>query len=132
MTALAHDRNTPSKEGRLDAHPVAASTRIYAGSLVMLDAAGNAAGATTAVGLKPAGRAEEHVDNTDGAAGDRTALVRRGEFLWANDGSVTRANIGAAAYAVDDQTVAASDGGGTRSACGTIRNVSDHGVWVEI
>lgn len=131
MAALTADRNTPTREGRADAHPVAAATRIYAGSMVMLDALGNAAGATTATGLKPAGRAEEYVDNSDGAAGDRTVLTRRGEFLWANDGSVTRAHIGAAAYAVDDQTVAATDGGGTRSACGTIRNVSATGVWVE-
>lgn len=132
MTALSADRATPSRAGTMVVHPVAAATRIHAGAMVMLDAAGNAVPATTATTLKPAGRAEELVDNTAGAAGAESVQTTRGTFRWANDGSVTRAHIGGSAWAVDDQTVAATDGAGTRSACGIIRDIDALGVWVEV
>lgn len=133
MAALTQDRMaTVERNGvTLFRHPVAANVKIFAGALVVLDAAGDAKPAVTATGLKGAGRAEEQVDNTGGAAGAVTVEVKRGCFRWANDGSVTRAHIGASAYAVDDQTVAATDGTGTRSAVGTIRDLDAQGVWVE-
>lgn len=132
MTALTEDRNTPERDGKTFRHPVAAATTIYGGALVMLDASGNAVPGQTATGLTPGGRAEEKVDNSGGAAGDATVTVRRGTFRFANDGSIDRSHIGGSAYAVDDHTVAATDGTGTRSACGTIRDVDDQGVWIEI
>lgn len=132
MTALSQDRNTPERDNKCFRHPVAASAKVYAGALVMLDAAGNAAGATTATGLIPAGRADEQADNSGGVAGAVEVTVRRGTFRFANDGSIDRTHIGGSAYAVDDQTVAATDAAGTRSACGTIRDVDAAGVWIEI
>lgn len=135
MAALTADRlATTERPGSLYAHPVAAGVTIYKGALVVLDGAGNAAPATTATGLTGAGRAEEHVDNVSGAAGDETVGVKRGTFHFANDGTdvIDRTHIGGSAYAVDDQTVAATDGTGTRSAVGIIRDVDAGGVWVEI
>lgn len=132
MTALTKDRNTPRREGDEYNHPVAANAVIYAGALVVLDAARNAAPGSTATGLVAAGRAEEAVDNTGGAAGDKTVQVRTGVFRFANDGSISRANIGGTAYIVDDQTLAATDGTGTRSAAGEIVDVDADGVWVKI
>jgi hypothetical protein len=131
MAALTKDRNTPERDGKLVGHPVAAGKVIYAGSLVALSATGYATPAATATGLKGLGRAEEHVDNSAGAAGDVVVVVARGCFAFANSGDITRQHIGAPAYAVDDQTVAATDGTGTRSAVGTIRDLDAHGVWVE-
>lgn len=132
MAALTSDRNTPIRDGALFQHPVAAGAKIFAGALVVLDANGYAAPGSVAVGLKAAGRAEEQVDNSAGADGDENVKVRRGVFRFANDGSIDRSHIGGQAYIVDDQTVAATDGAGTRSAAGTIRDVDAQGVWVEI
>ena len=132
MTALTKDRNTPWREGDEFNHPAAANAVIHAGALVVLNASGDAAPGSTATGLTPAGRAEEAVDNTGGAAGDKTVQVRKGVFRYANDGSISRANIGGTAYIVDDQTLAATDGGGTRSAAGEIVDVDADGVWVKI
>ncbi|MCY1460857.1 hypothetical protein D9M71_784510 [compost metagenome] len=56
-------------------------------------------------------------------------------FAFANSAAgdeITRADIGATAYIVDDQTVAKTDGTSTRSVAGTIRDVDSDGVWVEI
>lgn len=131
MTALAKDRNTPKKDGRLIGYPIAAAKKIYAGSLVVLSA-GYAAPGSTALSLKAVGRANETVDNSAGAAGDKTVAVERGVFLFAQDSSIAQADVGATCYIVDDQTVTKTDGSGTRSAAGTIRGVEAGGVWVEI
>ena len=42
MVALTEDRNTPRRQGDDFVFPMAASVTIFAGALVMLDAAGNA------------------------------------------------------------------------------------------
>jgi len=131
MAALTKDRDTPANDGRTFYAPVAAGVLIFAGALVVLDASGDAKPAVTAVGLKGGGRAKELVDNSGGSAGDVSVTYERGCFRYGNDGNVTRAHIGGSAYAVDDQTVAPTDGTGTRSAVGVIRDVDALGVWVE-
>lgn len=134
MAALTQDRDTPRREITTHHDPVKAGVVIHAGALVMLDADGWAVPASTAPGLTPRGRAQAAA--TGGAAdGDEHVTSRRGCFRWGNSAGgdeITRAHIGSPAYAVDDQTVAATDGTGTRSACGTIRDVDAQGVWVEV
>lgn len=134
MTALAADRDTPRRDGEQYNDPVAATTKIYTGSLVVLDASGNAKPGATATGLIVRGIAQQTVDNT-GAAGALTVETRRGVCRLANSAAgdaITRAEIGDTCYIVDDQTVAKTDGTGTRSAAGTIRDVDAAGVWVQI
>lgn len=135
MTALTQDRNTPRRDGVQFNDPVAASTRIFAGSLVCLNAAGNAVPGSTSTTLTARGVAQEHVDNRDGAAGARRIETRRGTFPFANSADtdeITRADIGAVAYIVDDQTVAKTHATNTRSEAGVIADVDDAGVWVTI
>jgi hypothetical protein len=133
--ALAADRNTPMKEGEILPYLVAANAVIFAGGLVVANAGGFAAPGSTAVGLAALGRAEEAVDNTGGANGAKTVRVRRGQvFKFANSGvdPVLQAGVGRLCYIVDDEMVAATDGGGTRSAAGIVAAVDASGVWVEI
>lgn len=132
MAALTADRNTPERGVRLASHPVAAGKVIRAGSIVCLDADGNATPGATATTLKGAGRAEETIDNASGAAGAVSVTVKHGIFRWDNDGTVTRAHITGSAYAVDDQTIAPDSGTSTRSAIGIIEDIDDAGVWVRI
>lgn len=132
--ALTADRNTPIKGRDLLSLPVKGATKIFAGSLVVL-ASGLAKPGATATGLKAVGRAEEQVDNTNGGDGDLRVTVRRGTFRFANSTSgdaIALSDYGATCYVVDDQTVAKTDGSGTRSAAGIIRDVDPAGVWVEI
>lgn len=131
MAALTKDRNTRERELKKVSHPLAADTKIFAGSLVALDAAGNLVPGATATTLLAVGRAEEQVDNTGGAAGALSCLVSKGTFLFANDGSIDRTHITKACYIVDDQTVAATNGTNTRSEAGTIVDLDGTtGVWV--
>lgn len=134
MAALTKDRDTKMRAGDIYVHPVKAATKIFAGSLVCLDAAGNAQPGAVATTLIAVGRAESQVDNSAGAAGDETVHVRKGTFLWGNSTStdaITRAEIGDDCYVVDDQTVAKTSGTSTRSIAGKIRDVDAQGVWVE-
>ncbi|MBH2032398.1 MAG: hypothetical protein I8H73_06055 [Pseudomonadales bacterium] len=132
MPALNRDRNTPQKVAGIIPVPAAANAKVFAGAIVVANATGFAAPGSTATGLTYLGRAEESVDNTGGANGALSVQVRRlSAFKWANDGSITQAHQGKTAYIVDDQTLAATDGTGTRSAAGRIVGIDADGVWIE-
>lgn len=133
MTALAQDRNTPRSEDGLKVLGVAATMLIYAGAIVMRNASGYAAKGAVATTLIGVGRAEERVNNT-GSAGAADIKVREGIFRFGNSTStdtITIAEIGKPCYVVDDQTVAKTDGTGTRSIAGFVYAVDSVGVWVE-
>lgn len=133
MTALAADRNTPMKDGKLFPVPVAANVKLFAGGLAAANATGHATPGAVSTALTYLGRVEEFVDNTGGADGAKTVLVRRGEsFKFANHGAdaVTQASLGKLCYIVDDQTVALTNGNGTRSPAGIVLAVDADGVWV--
>lgn len=128
MTALA--RNAPRTQvgaGLRFRDPVAADTRIFAGALVALNAAGNAVPATP-TGTIMRGVALAEADNTDGAIGDAGVDVQRGPFLVANDGSIDRTHIGTDVFVIDDNTVGDT---GTLVA-GKCLDVTPEGVTVEI
>jgi hypothetical protein len=132
--ALTKDRNTPQRNGNQLSLPVAANARIFAGSLVVVNAAGYAAPGSTANNVRAAGRAEHLADNTGGANGDIEILVSRGTFKFKNSATdpVTQADLLADCYIEDDETVAKTNGGNTRSRAGTIVDLESDGVWVEI
>lgn len=135
MVALAQDRNTPRHSGEQLAGAVAASTLIYAGALVMRNAAGYVIEGQTATGLVGVGRAEERIDNSAGSNGDLTLTYRPGTFRFANSASsdeITIAEIGEVVYAVDDQTVAKTDDSEARSPAGIVIDVDAQGVWVRL
>lgn len=132
MAALTQDRNTPFQDATCVALPVKAGAVIYAGALVCVDATGHAVPGATAVDLIYVGRAEEMVSAAGLADGEIAVPVRRGvAFRWANDGSITQANLFQPAFIVDDQTLAATDGTATRSAAGKIIAIEPAGVWIE-
>ncbi|WP_102226916.1 hypothetical protein [Acidimangrovimonas sediminis] len=135
MAALTKDRNTPRLTGDLRSGALAATTLIYAGALVMRDASGNLVQGKTATGLVGVGRAEERADNSAGAAGDVDLTYRPGIFRFDNSTStdaITATEIGTVCYAVDDQTVAKTDGSAARSPAGLVEDVDAQGVWVRL
>lgn len=133
MAALTADRNTPKMSAEQIGVPMAA-VKIFAGSLVAANATGYATPGATATTLTYLGRAAETVDNTGGVAGAKTIRVDRKEaYKFANLGAdlVTQADLGKTCYIVDDQTVAKTSGGATRSLAGKVVGVDADGVWVE-
>ncbi|MDD3325646.1 MAG: hypothetical protein PHW25_01010 [Zoogloea sp.] len=129
MASLTSDRNTPERTGESFAFPAKANTTIFRGSLVALEA-GYVVPGHTATGLVAVGRAEQVVEDQFGVA---QVVARRGVFRFGNLSGdvVTQAEVGADCYIVDDQTVAKTDGGGTRSRAGKVVAVELLGVWVQ-
>ncbi|MDD2396030.1 MAG: hypothetical protein PHG12_09870 [Sphaerochaeta sp.] len=127
------DRNTPRRDGQELSLGLAASTKIYGGSIVCRNASGYAVPGSTATTLKALGVAEEQVDNAAGAAGAKSIRIRKGTFRFANSASadlIAAADIGNDCYLVDDQTVAKTSGSSTRSVAGKVADVDSNGVWV--
>ena len=142
MTALLADRKAdqlgmPSEViPTLLRYPVEASTAIYGGALVAINAAGNAVPASAIGALKCVGRAERQTINlaqsaggttspdgiATGLAGSISVPVHTGAFYFNinADSTITKANFGANVYASDDNTVSLSDAGGTRPYAGFI------------
>ncbi len=132
--SLTADRNTPYREIRTMAVPVAANVKIYSGAQVAANANGFAIPAAPGANLNYLGRAEVFIDNTGSADGAQTVIVRRNQqFKWANSTTdpVDQSCLGKACYMMDDQTVAKTNGGNTRSASGTVMGIDVDGVWVE-
>lgn len=135
MVALTSERTGSRREGTDYSDPVAAATKIFGGGIVCLNAAGDATKGATALNLKIIGRAKATADNSAGAAGAINVETETGIFRFANSAAgdlIARADIGAGAFLVDDQTVAKTNGGGTRSGAGTIVDVDAQGVWIRI
>lgn len=133
MTALAHGRLTPRREGDYREGPVGPATTIFTGAMLMRNASGYLVEGQTATGLVGVGVAETIADNATGAAGDLTTRYRSGVYRMENSAStdeITAADLGKLCYAVDDQTVAKTDGSSTRSPAGVVDAVDTLGVWV--
>lgn len=112
MAALSVDRQIPDTKqletdqaGLAVDYDVAASTTIYKGAFVRIDAGGDiepCAGTSTEPCL---GIALVKADNSDGADGDITCKILVGAVIDHAVGSITKANIGDAVYTSDDQTL---------------------------
>jgi len=134
MAALTADRNTPRRDGDIISMGVAGTKKIFSGALVARDANGYATPGAPATGLLGIGRAQAQADNSSGADGDVTLDVRKGVFRFTNSAGgdeIVAADIGSDCYIADDQTVAKTDGTGTRSVAGKVFDVEPDGVWVK-
>ena len=134
MAALAAPRNTVARSGDLIEPPVKASTKIWQGGMVAIDAAGYAVPAGATAAHKVLGRAEDTFDNSSGANAAIKARVSKGVFRWNNSASgdlIALTDIGASCYVVDDNTVAKTSDTGARPVAGIIFDVDADGVWVK-
>ncbi|WNL39829.1 hypothetical protein RN346_04535 [Halomonas sp. PAMB 3232] len=135
MTALTQNRNTPYRENISRSHPMAAGAVVYAGGIVAMAVTGFAAAAGPGNGLVAVGVATHFEDNKTGDNGDQHVEVKRGCFAFTGatgEDAIGPGDVGFFCFMVDDQTVAKTDGEGTRSVAGVIDGVDDFGVWVRI
>jgi len=127
MAALTADKVTKNKHlGRSISLRVAASTTIYKGAMVRLDATGFAIPADDAAGGSDViGIADENVDNSSGSDGDLRVRVYKGVFGLVNNGNVVQATTGVTVYSVDDQTVGLAADTTNDHAVGKVDDFSD-------
>ena len=108
------------------------SAVFFQGSLAIYDTSDDTikVGATTTTGIA-LGVANYYVQ----AGEAKDPWITSGTYVFANsaaDDAIANANAGADCYIVDDNTVALTDGTGTRSVAGKIIRVDSAGVWVAI
>jgi hypothetical protein len=131
--AASADRKTPIRhsEGgaRRTVYPVKATSQIYKGTMVCLNA-GYAVAAADTSGFLCVGVAEENV--LGGAAdGDKKINVLSGAAFRFAGASIVAADVGKTAYVSDDQTVADAAGNGV--VAGFVEELeSTDVVWVYI
>lgn len=132
MTAQTQARSVVEQEGVYSEAPIKGATTIHQGALVVTDS-GLAVPGKTATNLIVLGVAVTSVQNT-GADGAKRVLAKRGTFKFFNLGAdaVLMGDVGKDCFIVDDQTVAKSDGGTTRSVAGKIIGVEADGVFVRV
>lgn len=140
MTALSAARNTKKyNAGPAPDYirvPVAASTHIYQGGLVGVDANGRAVSGTSVATARIIGRAVEDADNSSGSAGAINVRVEQGVYWLANSATtdaLTSADVGRFCYAVDDATVARTNSNGARNRAGVVIAIDSSdgvAVWV--
>lgn len=104
MTALTAARVTQSRNLGPKKDYKLAAVKVYAGGAAMMDSAGYMRPAAASVNNRGVfGVYTETVDNSAGAAGDLSAEVQEGEFLFVGV-SLTQASTGRLGYFSDDQT----------------------------
>lgn len=131
MSAATAAILTPERPGLITNVPLAAATKVFQGTLVARNAAGNVVPASDAAALRVLGVAQEDVDNTDGSAGDLTVNVKVGVFRFANSGTaaVDADDEGKVCFVEDDNTVAESST--HKIPAGRVVDVDADGVWVD-
>lgn len=136
MTAATRDRNTEEiYPGRVRAIGMAAAAKIFGGTMVAINASGEAIRAITVATGRVVGVALKTFDNSTGAANALQAEAHVGIFgPFANSAAgdlIVAADVGAIVYVVDDSTVAKTNAGATRIAAGTVWAVDATSVWVK-
>ncbi len=132
MSALTQARNTAELHvGALHYNferEVASGSTVYAGAIAAQNSSGKAVPGSDTANLAVLGRAEETVGE------GKTVRIRTGVFLFDNGTSseeLTAADIGAAAFIVDDHTVG-KIGGTNHIPAGIVVDVTADGIAVEI
>jgi hypothetical protein len=99
-------------EGCMGSAPVAASTRLYQGTLAFINASGYLESTTGSGANRFAGVNIKDTDNSSGSAGDLTAeLWKDGQFTLVGTG-FTQASVGLIVYATDNYTVTTTPASG--------------------
>lgn len=132
MAALSASRNTPLRSIRKKLSiPLKANAQVYEGGMIAVDSTGYGVDAATATGYL--GVLVAAADAT-GTAADGGASVDAYvcEAFFDNSGTdaVVAASLLTTVYVQDDHTVAKTNGTSTRSAAGTLTELTSTGCWV--
>lgn len=115
---------------RMISLPVKGGVELTEAIMAVVNADGYAEAATAAEGLRIAGCVQQYCDNRNGADGEQTVSVRRGTFVWDNDGTVKTTDVLKKCYIKDATTVSMTESGS--SVAGTILAVEADGVTVDM
>ena len=110
--------------------PVKGGAELTEATMAAINGDGYAAPAAASAGLKVAGCVQRYCDNRNGADGEQSVSVKRGVFVWDNDGTIKETDILKPCYVKDERTVTITADGS--SVAGIILEVADDGVTVDM
>ena len=110
--------------------PVKAGVELVEATMAAINGDGYAAPASAATGIRVAGCVQRYCDNRNGADGEQMASVKRGTFVWNNDGTIKETDILKPCYVKDERTVMITADGS--SMAGIILEVAADGVTVDM
>ena len=110
--------------------PVKGGAELTEATMAAINGDGYAAPAAASAGLRVAGCVQRYCDNRNGADGEQTVSVKRGVFVWDNDGTIKETDILKPCYVKDERTVTITADGS--SVAGIILEVADDGVTVDM
>lgn len=110
--------------------PAKGGAEMTEATMATINGDGYATPATASAGLKVAGCVQRYCDNRNGADGEQTVSVKRGVFVWDNDGTIKETDILKPCYVKDERTVTITADGS--SVAGIILEVEDDGVTVDM
>lgn len=85
--------------------PVKGGAELTEATMAAINSDGYAVEATASAGLLIAGCVQRYCDNRNGADGEQTVSVKRGTFVWENDGTIKETDILKKCYIKDEKTV---------------------------
>lgn len=115
---------------RLLSLPVKAGVMLQEATMAAINADGYAEAATAVSGLIIAGCVQKYSDNRNGEDGGQRVNVKRGTFVWKNDGTIKETDILKPCYIKDEVTVTITADGS--SMAGIILEVEPDGVTVDM
>lgn len=110
--------------------PVKAGVLLQEATMAVINADGYAQPASATENLVVAGCVQRYCDNRTGVDGEQRVVVKRGTFVWNNDGSIKETDILKKCYIKDEKTVTLTADGS--SVAGTILDVAEDGVTVDM
>ncbi len=106
MSNITVRKDVRRQEANILSYPVAASTKLFEGALITLNASGYAVKAADTTNFTFVGVCDETADNSSGSAGDiRVKVWTYGVIDVVAGFSAAAADAGLKVYATDDQTV---------------------------
>lgn len=115
---------------RLLTIPVKGGAELKEATMAAIGADGYAVPASASTGLLIAGCVQEYTDNRNGGDGEQTVRVKRGTFVWGNDGTIKKTDILKPCYMKDSVTVSLT--AENSSFAGIILAVENDGVTVDM
>lgn len=110
--------------------PVKGGAELKEATMAAIGADGYAVPASASTGLLIAGCVQEYTDNRNGGDGEQTVRVKRGTFVWGNDGTIKKTDILKPCYMKDSVTVSLT--AENSSFAGIILAVENDGVTVDM
>jgi hypothetical protein len=133
MASVTSELTTKRREPDIESYPVYQAAKLYAGTIIMLNATGYAIDGADTASCVFAGIALETIDNTAGASGAKYIQVYRIGLFRLKLGTAAITDVGTVVYILYNNEVARAAGATNDIPCGVVASYDSAGyAWIDI